>query len=753
MSERREQEGWQARVAGLDPHTPVKDKGIGSGNTGSWRNRGVRGIGFTVDRTEDTSLITARIGSGTNKEAVEVVDEQEESGNSWLRASSVEEKAREGGILPVHKMYGINKEKGEVEGDKIELKVRIDKLQREIRERAIRMMPSRERLAQATGVAVLTLAYVFGVSGCQEDRQRSIEPQAEGGTPALVMGGEAEDTVEATEVIPPTAVVVTKEVAQPEASPTPELVTYPKDDSGFMTWREDSAQAEARLRELGVEGDITSIKDLINQEMQRTGRDPSSIEWEYSVNEQAESPGWLMMARDTQTGQLLWPVITQGEGENLMEISGGLAKYIGREGDFFDLRLLESPEIPHTRQELVKDESGWFVAGLVKEDTGEVVGWFDALNEDWEIKGQEMTDTEEDNSPNMDQEVEQEDQEEVENVGINSVEFVNSLENVVEIELNQGIVGKAIVEGEVVELNYPNIQTPNVKLGLYKFNENIINPDAGQVEDLELTPEGEVNLYYNFNDVAIYEEHNANIQAGNEPPPNAPQGLIDIDAKYGIGPDDWGEIDSWEEVSKRQVIVDVLYTHYRAWQHDQNDLFISERSGVSFLQYLERLDSEDGFDGGHLLIVRSTADRLYADEEPVYVTPESTDIISAKGEWEFDNEPGIGGIVGDRNILLGESGELILVERMKCSDESDFACLAPSASYRSLINLLSQMSLPFEQQTANFSEEEIDRTRGDAYRTVNSEVQDQIFHENLGSRATFFTPVIDWYTNYNDVWR
>lgn len=131
----------------------------------------------------------------------------------------------------------------------------------------------------------------------------------------------------------------------------------------------------------------------------------------------------------------------------------------------------------------------------------------------------------------------------------------------VKLEISEVLVGKARVEGQEMEFNYPNVKL-DITFGLHP---SIMNMGQGT----ELSPYQEIMINPEFED------------------------------RFGIKP----EI---------QIMTDILYTHYRAWQNDEDNKYISERAGVSFLEYLKMLDQ--GEDGTHKLWVVSEKGKLYPNE-------------------------------------------------------------------------------------------------------------------------------------------
>lgn len=165
---------------------------------------------------------------------------------------------------------------------------------------------------------------------------------------------------------------------------TPDLADYPEDDSRFLPRTRKSDLAEQRIRELGEGEGLDRVKSLISAEVQRTGRTPADITWEYAIHEEADIPVWIVMVRDTDSGRLFWPVDAEGDGGGLLGVSGGFSGSLDNEGNFPDLEPLENPPLAGTRQEIISDESGWFVVGLRSDATGEVYAWYNAMEKSWE---------------------------------------------------------------------------------------------------------------------------------------------------------------------------------------------------------------------------------------------------------------------------------------------------------------------------------------------------------------------------------
>jgi hypothetical protein len=143
------------------------------------------------------------------------------------------------------------------------------------------------------------------------------------------------------------------------------------------------------------------------------------------------------------------------------------------------------------------------------------------------------------------------------------------------LEVESNLNGKAIVEGEVVELNFTNLSSDIIFA---------IDPTlANRGRDTGLLPYDTVYLNPGFNS-----------------------------ATGGVDP-------------KRQIATDLWYLHYKAWQYDQDNKFYKEnRENVSFVGYLKMVSS--GGDGSHLFWVSTQFDKIYPDRE-VKIDPRKTQVL------------------------------------------------------------------------------------------------------------------------------
>ena len=175
-------------------------------------------------------------------------------------------------------------------------------------------------------------------------------------------------------------------------TPTPELATpganYPGNENGFVMGAGGPSNAEERLRALGAGGDIDYMQSLINAEVRRAGEvNPRNLEWIFGLYENYPRASWTMMARDTQSGSFLWPLLTAGPDRGQLVRSGNLAQYLDRQvnEDFFDLLKLSSPDgLGQVEQSLLVDRSGWFIATARSARSGASYYWYDAENDRWQ---------------------------------------------------------------------------------------------------------------------------------------------------------------------------------------------------------------------------------------------------------------------------------------------------------------------------------------------------------------------------------
>lgn len=312
---------------------------------------------------------------------------------------------------------------------------------------------------------------------------------------------------------------------------------------------------------------------------------------------------------------------------------------------------------------------------------------------------------------------------------IDSQELLSSLEDVISIKTN-GLVGKAVVEGEVVSLDFPQIHTPKMSWGLTaNFQELPRDEGVEEIYGMQLLPP-EGKLFYRESWAEYFDQ---------------PDNEYTLEETFGITPEDWGPGINWEETAKLQLTVFNFYGHYRAWQHDHNDRYLRERKDTTFMEYLSMLnDPNSDFDGGHLQIVRSTNERLYEDEEPTYVTP-SMDVIVAIGGWDIKNEPIVGGIISNRNTLYDPvTQDIMFLYRVHGTDVASFSSTLP---HHVLLLALQSMSWPLEAQGQVFNNQNTPGEYMDELRRSESEFIDMIYHENLGSRGARFAPMMferDW---------
>jgi len=194
-----------------------------------------------------------------------------------------------------------------------------------------------------------------------------------------------EPTVEESE--PPTPIELPEPTVEQLPTPITANITspYPATDEGFLIGAGGPDVAEERIRELGAGGDVEKMKGMIIAEMNRTGINSETIEWEFAINEQAENPSWTMWPKDRISGQFLLPKLTSGPDAGQLIRSGNLFAYLDREigDDFFDLVELQNPEgLVGVEQRIVKDMSGWFVPGGFDSE-GEILNWFSVDTDEW----------------------------------------------------------------------------------------------------------------------------------------------------------------------------------------------------------------------------------------------------------------------------------------------------------------------------------------------------------------------------------
>jgi len=144
-------------------------------------------------------------------------------------------------------------------------------------------------------------------------------------------------------------------------------------------------------------------------------------------------------------------------------------------------------------------------------------------------------------------------------------------------------------------------------------------------------------------------------------------------------------------------MTDILYTHYRAWQNDEDNKYISERTGVSFLEYLNMLDQ--GEDGSHKLWVVSEKGKLYPNER-VTVGPGLRHVVIFAESGFGERGSGAGQIKFD-----AKNSELIFVADPKPA----YGTTDPNApdmgawGYGGVFSVLGFMVMPEEIQRLGFS--------------------------------------------------
>ena len=211
---------------------------------------------------------------------------------------------------------------------------------------------------------------------------------------ALLASGCVPRNINTPTQVPVSPTAEPSRTARPTLAPTPTTEfaipggDYPRDETGFVLGTGGLSNAEERLRELGAGVDIDYMQSLITAEVQRAGEiNPRNLEWIFGLYESYPRASWTMMAKDTQSGSFLWPLLTSGREAGQLVRSGNLTQYLGRgvNEDFFDLLELSSPEgLGEIEQSLVVDRTGWFIATARSARSGALYYWYDANNDQWQ---------------------------------------------------------------------------------------------------------------------------------------------------------------------------------------------------------------------------------------------------------------------------------------------------------------------------------------------------------------------------------
>lgn len=183
------------------------------------------------------------------------------------------------------------------------------------------------------------------------------------------------------------------------------------------------------------------------------------------------------------------------------------------------------------------------------------------------------------------------------------------------LEIEPSLIGMARVEGAMVNLNFPNIRN-KITFGLHP---SVMDRPAG-------------SEFYSVKRMFLNNEY--------------------WDAMAGKGS------------AERQILTDIMYLHYRAWQYDQNWVFHQERKNISFLDYLRMLDREE-IDGGHDLSVRVDKGDLLPYDDPVRIYP-SDPMVVVFADYGYRGEPYIGGSAFSKNFAFDPIAQtFILVSEVR----------------------------------------------------------------------------------------
>lgn len=219
----------------------------------------------------------------------------------------------------------------------------------------------------------------------------------------------------------------------------------------------------------------------------------------------------------------------------------------------------------------------------------------------------------------------------------------------VKIEVETALDGKVAVEGHDVELHYPNIKT---KMTFAIDNSVLGKPQSG-----------------------------------------IPLTTLELNAKY------------WEsrygpEGNSRQILSDVLYSHYSAWQHDQDNKFLDDRKSVSFQDYLKLIS--DGGDGSHILLTNTSKDTVLPNEQ-VKINPLYDIVVLFTNKGNYVESWGGFSYDPSRKILIARIRPYLTYSDISALPTDLREDYKKSTGYMNLASLLQTMSYPERYQKGSLS--------------------------------------------------
>ena len=218
-----------------------------------------------------------------------------------------------------------------------------------------------------TGATILGMA--IGASGCGDVIGSYVEI-----TPTTSPVTEITPAGSPTETAP-SLPTFGPSVTETESSPQVEVAPYPISSENFTkTPSISGAEAEKRIIELGVGGDLAAMKDWYR----KSGiADQNMLPVLY---EQGGEVYWNLAAK-SGNGSFLKFTITSGEEANQDVRAMGMAAYLLSQPSFKTSELKTPDLLSGTVQEMMWDKNGWSVIGTFREGT--MVGWFNADKNMW----------------------------------------------------------------------------------------------------------------------------------------------------------------------------------------------------------------------------------------------------------------------------------------------------------------------------------------------------------------------------------
>lgn len=214
----------------------------------------------------------------------------------------------------------------------------------------------------------------------------------------------------------------------------------------------------------------------------------------------------------------------------------------------------------------------------------------------------------------------------------------------VKLEIDVPLQGKALVGGEVISLDYPNLHS-KISIGL---DESLINrgkdPNS-ETAKLKWLP-------YN------------NLVFGDT-----------FQEETGIDP-------------KVQIETDVWYIIYKAWQHDNNNADLQERKNISFTDFLQMANNGEDISISHWVITEKN--KIYPDEEDK-IDPTKINLVMIFTDYTKEN-----GFLYDKS-----SNSLIAINYLSSEPGTDpDSYAARSNGYPTFVISFSALAFPTDLQKA-----------------------------------------------------